>query len=84
MGRSMSILPFNNKIDSGLRVLCLLHFCYPLSFGIQELVLLDYLTLHTGDFTNELKSLHPAVPYRSGEILVRVKFCLKELNSLLN
>ncbi len=67
----MKINPFNNSIDSGLRTLCILNELYPLGFDLETLIYLDYITIHSGDFDSNLTSLHPAVPYRTGEIFVR-------------
>lgn len=67
----MKVNPFNNSIDSGLRTLCILNELYPLGFDLQTLIYLDYITIHSGDFGSKLTSLHPAVPYRTGEIFVR-------------
>lgn len=62
---------FNNSVDSGLRVLCILNEFYPIGFDLQTLIYLDYITIHSEDFGSELLSLHPNVPYRTGEIFVR-------------
>lgn len=63
--------PFNNEVETGLRILCLLNEAYPRSFDVQFLVYLDYLTVHSADVDFKEKSLHPAVPYRTGELFVR-------------
>jgi hypothetical protein len=62
---------FNNSVDSGLRILCILNEFYPTGFDLQTLIYLDYITIHSRDFGSELLSLHPDVPYRTGEIFVR-------------
>ncbi len=67
----MEIFPFNNSVETGLRTLCLLHSLYPRSFDLETLVCLDYLCVHTGDFDKSVKSLHPANPFRTGELYVR-------------
>lgn len=63
--------PFNNSVETGLRMLSILNASFPVSFDISTLVFLDYLTVHSGDIDDNMKSLHPAVPNRTGEILVR-------------
>ncbi|MCC6448444.1 MAG: threonine transporter [Chitinophagaceae bacterium] len=65
------IHPFNNKIETGLRVLSILNSSHPNGFDLETLVYLDYLTVHSGDFSSDLPSLHPAVPSRKGEVFVR-------------
>lgn len=66
-----NIHPFNNHIETGLRVLTILNAAFPTAFDVQTLVYYDYLTVHSGDISQEFKSLHPSVPSRKGEILVR-------------
>lgn len=70
MNRNM-IHPFNNKIETGLRVLSILNSSHPTGYDLEALVYLDYLTVHSGDFSSNLPSLHPAVPSRKGEVFVR-------------
>jgi hypothetical protein len=63
--------PFNGPLETGLRALLLLDAIAPQDRDLQRLVYYDYLLLHSGDVTNGPRSLHPPIPYRSGEILVR-------------
>lgn len=65
------ISPFNNGVEAGLRILCILNESYPLAIDLLKLVHLDYITVHSGDFDESVESLHAAVPYRAGEMLVR-------------
>jgi hypothetical protein len=65
------IYPFNNNIETGLRMLTLLTSAYPDKFDLDHLVYFDYMIVHSGDIDQEISSLHPAVPNRNGEILVR-------------
>lgn len=66
-----SIQPFNNKIETSLRILCILNEAFPQSFDVQSLVYFDYLSVHSADIDEKIESLHPPVPNRSGEIFVR-------------
>lgn len=66
-----TIFPFNNYVETGLRLLTLLTAAHPLAFDIDHLVYFDYMVVHSGDIDPAAPSLHPAVPNRSGEILVR-------------
>ena len=68
--------PFNGPVETGLRALFLLDAIAPATRDLQRLVYYDYLLLHSGDVANGPPSVHPAIPYRSGEILVR-----RQLNS---
>jgi hypothetical protein len=63
--------PFNNEIELGLRALSILQFSYPNSYDLSKLVLLDYLTVHSGDFTSIYKSLHAPTPARKSEVFIR-------------
>lgn len=65
------IHPFNNNIETGLRVLSILNATFPNSYDLQSIVYLDYLTVHSGDIKNGIESLHPSVPNRKGEMFVR-------------
>lgn len=62
---------FNTPLECGLRSLAVLLEAYPAKLDLQRLVYYDYLLVHSGDVTGGPKSLHPAVPHRSGEITVR-------------
>lgn len=63
--------PFNTPIESGLRSLAILNAVQPQYYDLQRLVYYDYLLVHSGDINGGPVSLHPAVPHRSGQLLVR-------------
>jgi hypothetical protein len=65
------IRPFNTPIESGLRLLFALNQADGRSFDLQRLVSYDYLLVHSGDVEGGPASLHPAVPFRGGELLVK-------------
>lgn len=69
--RSNSNKPFNNVVETGLRMLCILNEMYPQKIDLQKLTYFDYLIVHSGDFDKNIKSLHPPVPNRSGELYIR-------------
>lgn len=62
--------PFNSALETGVRMLTVLIACYPKTHDLGELVQYDYLTVHSAD-ANGPPSLHPPLPLRSGELLVR-------------
>lgn len=64
------IHPFNSAIECGLRTLIVLEEAFPKVQDLQTLVLYDYLLVHSGD-ANGPKSIHPATPHRSGEMLIK-------------
>ena len=62
--------PFNSALETGVRTLAILVACYPRAHDLGRLVQYDYLTVHSAD-ANGPPSLHPPLPLRSGELLVR-------------
>ena len=78
------IHPFNNKVETALRMLCILNEAFPSSFDTQHLIYLDYLSVHSGDIRSEIESLHPPVPDRIGEIFVRRAIIEEGLTLLLS
>jgi hypothetical protein len=63
--------PFNGPVEIGLRALCVLTAAYPVSYTLQQLVVFDYLLVHSDDVPGGPPGLHPQTPHRGGEILVR-------------
>lgn len=62
--------PFNSSLENGVRTLAILIACYPEAHDLGRLVQYDYLTVHSADADGP-PSLHPPLPLRSGELLVR-------------
>lgn len=62
--------PFNSALETGVRTLVILVASYPSGHDLNRLVQYDYLTVHSADAQGP-PSLHPALPLRSGELLVR-------------
>jgi hypothetical protein len=65
-----SVRTFNSPIETGMRALILLAESYPTHLDLQRLLEYDYIMVHTGDVDGP-PSIHPALPLRSGELLVR-------------
>lgn len=63
--------PFNTPLECGFRLLFVLAACRPSRCDLQRLISYDYLLVHSGDVENGPKSLHPAVPERGGEWVVK-------------
>ncbi len=61
---------FNSPLETGVRALVILNATYPKAFDLSQLTWFDHLVVHTGDIGGP-DSLHPNVPHRSGELLVR-------------
>ena len=66
-----SIRLLNSPIEIGLRLLFALDEADGRSFDLQRLVSYDYLLVHSGDVEDGPASLHPAVPFRGSELLVK-------------
>lgn len=62
--------PFNSALETGIRTLAVLVASYPVAHDLGRLVQYDYLTVHSADAGGP-PSLHPPLPLRSGELLVR-------------
>lgn len=63
-------ITFNSPLEAGVRAVGILLPAYPQAYDLQRLVAFDYLVVHTGDIGGP-KSLHPQLPLRSAELLVR-------------
>lgn len=74
----MSQATFNSPLESGIRALALLTYAHPDSYDLQKLVMFDHFVVHTGDMTGP-ESLHPSLPLRSAELLVRRQLVEKGL-----
>jgi len=62
--------PFNSPLETGVRSVALLVAAFPEHFDLQRLIVFDHLVVHTGDLDGPT-SLHPKIPMRSAELLVR-------------
>ncbi len=65
-----TVQTFNSPIETGMRALILLAESYPEQLDLQRILEFDYIMVHTGDVDGP-PSIHPALPLRSGELLVR-------------
>lgn len=65
--------PFNSTLETGIRALVVLEAFYPRHCDLMEMTWFDHLVVHTGDLEGQdvPESLHPDLPNRAGELLVR-------------
>lgn len=70
MTSDASASPFNTALETGMRTLTVLAASYPRAHDLSRLVQYDYLVVHSADADGP-PSLHPPLPLRSGELLVR-------------
>jgi hypothetical protein len=61
---------FNSALETGVRALVFLNAAFPRVFDLAQLTWFDHLVVHTADVGGP-KSLHPDLPQRTGELLVR-------------
>mgnify|MGYP000882912115 CR=1 FL=1 len=62
---------FNSAFETGVRSVVILHASQPSSFDLTHMTWLDHLVVHTADINEGPESLHPDVPQRAGELVVR-------------
>lgn len=71
---------YNTPLEVGMRILILLSELDNNAADIDRLVIYDYFMLHGNDFDEDIESLHPATPYRAGEIYVKRKIIQESIN----
>lgn len=78
-----SVQTFNSPVETGVRALILLAESYPAQMDLQRILEFDYILVHTGDVDGP-PSIHPALPLRSGELLVRRTLIERGLNLMMS
>jgi hypothetical protein len=61
---------FNSPLETGVRATVVLDAFYPKAFDLAHLTWFDHLVVHTQDIGGPT-SLHPDIPQRTGELLIR-------------
>jgi hypothetical protein len=61
---------FNSPLEAGIRAVAVLEELRPEKVDLAEMVLFDHVVVHTADLDGP-PSLHPDLPGRKGELLVR-------------
>lgn len=74
--------PFNTPLECGLRMLFVLDARPDRPVDLQRLISYDYLLVHSGDVLGGPTSLHPAVPFRGSELLVKRELVHAGLNQM--
>ncbi|MFI0487197.1 ABC-three component system middle component 2 [Actinomadura sp. 9N215] len=67
MTAEIAATPLNSPLEVGVRALVLLAEKHPESLDLAQLVVLDHVLLHSGEFGGP-PSLHPNLPAQAGEI----------------
>jgi hypothetical protein len=68
---ALPVALFNSPLECGLRILFLLDANKPYQADLQRLISYDYLLVYSADADVGKESLHPAVPFRGSEWLVK-------------
>lgn len=76
--------PFNSTLETGIRALVVLEAFYPRHCDLMEMTWFDHLIVHTGDIDGQdvPESLHPDLPNRTGELLVRRQLVERSLRMM--
>lgn len=80
--KSTPIRPFNSPLECGLRMLFVLDASAGRAVDLQRLISYDYLLVHSGDVIGGPESLHPAVPFRGSEFLIKRDLVHAGLNQM--
>lgn len=70
---------YNSPLEAGIRAVVVLEHLRPQRVDLAEMVLLDHVVVHTADLGGP-PSLHPDLPGRKGELLVRRRLVEKSLD----
>jgi hypothetical protein len=81
--RQPNVTVFNSALETGVRSLVILAANFPGALDLQRLVDFDYLAVHSGDVDGP-ESLHPPLPMREGELLVRRKIIESGLSLMMS
>nr|WP_249643531.1 ABC-three component system middle component 2 [Pectobacterium carotovorum] len=76
--------PFNSPLEYGFRALFILNAADNRPMDLQRIISYDYLLVHTSDVKGGPQSLHPAVPHRGTELLVKRSSIQAGLNFMLS
>lgn len=78
---TISSHPFNSALETGIRALVVLEAFHPRRCDLLEMTWLDHLVVHSGDLgdPDAPRSLHPDLPNRAAELVVRRPLVEKSL-----
>ncbi|MFI5011388.1 MAG: ABC-three component system middle component 2 [Hyphomicrobiales bacterium] len=78
-GGTPGVALFNGALETGVRAIVMLDAAFPRSFDLAWLTWCDHLVVHTGDVGGP-PSIHPDIPQRTGELLVRRRLVEEGIN----
>lgn len=75
---------FNTPLECGFRLLFILNACQPKGADLQRLISYDYLLVHSGDIDGGPSSIHPPVPFRGSEWIIKRDLVRAGLNLMFS
>lgn len=79
--KSVAPTLFNSPLETGVRAIVVLNAAFPRAFDVTAISWFEHLVVHTGDIGGP-PSLHPDVPQRSGELLIRRRLVEESLQAM--
>jgi hypothetical protein len=79
-----NIKVFNSPLEIALRLLLIISKNGEKGISLDRLVIYDYLIINSGDIDGAPNSIHPALPNRSSQLLVKRELIKKSLQILLS
>ncbi|MFC4778157.1 ABC-three component system middle component 2 [Paenibacillus sp. GCM10023252] len=77
-------LLFNSNLEVALRILVLLSQDSNNTYDLDRLVIFDYFIIHANDVDSEQINLHPSLPLRGSEIIIKRKLISEGLDLLVS
>lgn len=75
---------YNSPLEVSLRTAVILSNTPEETYDIDRLVIFDYFVLHAKDLDMSQKNLHPSLPFRSSELIIRRKLITEGLEMLVS
>jgi hypothetical protein len=75
---------FNTPLEVGLRMLYVLNTFKSIEIDMNTLVIFDYLLLNSNDFPQGPKSIHPSIPHRSTQMIIKPPILREGLNLMIS
>lgn len=75
---------FNTPLEIGLRMLYVLNAFKSIELDVNTLVIFDYFLLNSNDFPQGPKSIHPSIPHRSTQMIIKPPILKEGLNLMIS
>ncbi len=77
-------LLFNSNLEVALRILVLLNQDSSNIYDLDRLIIFDYFIIHANDIDSGQTNLHPSLPLRGSEIIIKRKLISEGLDLLVS